>query len=460
MDTSPAERYVSEEVTQAPGQNQSLQHAKTLQSSQSGIHFIQENDPDLSTAVSVIPRHDSDLMKAVQRLGSITPAALPISRQTAPPRGAEYQALLLMYRVSALLAAATDLDEFVGQLSDLVLEEVRADTVVLLTLAANGELVPQVIRHRGVLTAGEVPVSRGIVDRVVQERVAVMSNDVGQDESFRSGHSVQLYKIRAVVALPLMVQNEIRGVLYISRSGLQSFSGADRDLMAAILSLLASGLERAELKEKVLREKHRRKALERFYPPEVAKRLFTQEAGEASLEEHQATVLVCDLQEFSELVSRFPPRQLAAVLHEYYEMLYEKIFANGGSLVKLHDGWALALFGAPHSPDRDAVWAVETAKELCDEFTSMSVLWPGSQSLALRCALDSGTVVAGVLGSVERLEYAAVGLPISAASTLARQALGTSISISERTLSELPKARYKVQEMPALGELRVYRLQR
>ncbi len=464
--------YFSEEVTQAPGGGGGgggagggfdVHQRKTLQMNRSAIQFVLDNPTDSGQAVKVLARHDSDLMKAVKRFGTGSGPILQ-GQKTQPPRGTDYQALVLMYRVSELLVAARDLEDFLNQMADLVLEEVRADTVVLLSLGPGNELVPQVIRHRGTLTAGEVPISRGIIDRVLHDRVAVMSNDVGHDERIKSGQSVMLYKIRAVVALPLTVRGELRGVLYLSRSGLQTFSSADADLMSALVALVASGLERAELKERVDDEKQRRRALERFHPPEVVERLDDAQAGEASLQEHQATVLVCELSDFASLVSRVPPRQLATVLHEYYELLYERVFSNGGSLVKLHDGWACALFGAPHSPDRDAVWAVETAKELADEFESIAVLWPGSQTITLRCALDSGNVVSGVLGSAERLEYVALGLPITAAAELARRAEG-GILLSERTWAELPQARYRVTEVsPAspsgsAAALRVFSLQ-
>ncbi len=454
--------YFTEEVTQAPGGGGGgdVHQRKTLEMNRQAIQFVLDNPNEAGQAVQVLPRHDSDLMKAVRRMASVTPATIPVARQTVPPRGAEYQALLLMYKVSELLAAAADREEFLGQVADLVLEEVRADTVVMLALAEDGGLAPEVIRHRGTLTPGEVPISRGIVDRVLAEKAAVMSNDVGHDERIKSGQSVMLYKIRAVVALPMLVRGELRGVLYLSRSGLQNFAPTDADLMGALASLVASGLERAELKERIAREKQHRKALERFHPPEVVEQLASSlPTGEESLGEHQATVLVCDLHDFADLVRRVPTRQLASVLHEYYEMLYDKVFSNGGSLVKLHDGWALALFGAPHSPDRDAVWAVEAARELCAEFSELSLLWPGSQSIALRCALDSGTVVSGVVGSTERLEHVALGLPITTATAIARASQRTSICLSERTFAELPRTRYKVQQAPPLGELLVYQMQ-
>jgi hypothetical protein len=60
------------------------------------------------------------------------------------------------------------------------------------------------------------------------------------------------------------------------------------------------------------------------------------------------------------------------------------------------------------------------------------------------------------------MEYAAIGQPISAAAAILRQVEGTGVWISERTLGELPRARYKVQDAPPIAEpkLKVFRLQR
>lgn len=445
--------FEGEDVTQAPSND--VHRRKTLQMNRNAIQFVLDNPDSQGQAVKVLAKDDSSLMKAVQRLGATADFGAAI-QDTLPGQGADYQALLLMYKVSELLAAATDLDEFVDPMADLVLESVRAATVVLLMV--NGEeLEPRVIRHHSILQEGEIPVSRGIVDRVLSERIAVMSNDVGHDSRLQAGKSIMLYNICAVMAFPLFVRDEVRGVLYISRTVAQPFTVADGDLVAALAALVASGMERAELREKVVHEKQQRKALERFHPPEVVDQLYRSGVGASTLQEHRATALVCDLAGFNGLVGQVEPRKLASVLDEYYELLYDKVFANGGSLVKLHDGWALALFGTPHSPDQDAVWAVEAARMLCREFGSLVTLWPGSSGLSLRCALDTGAVVAGVVGPADRLEYTAIGTPISTAAVLAQSTKGTSVVFTEDTWAELPKKRYNVESLVA-GERRIYRL--
>jgi adenylate cyclase len=429
----------------------------TVEMNRQAIQFVADTTPE-QPAIKILRRHDSDLMKAMRRIGETKVSLKPPAAKTIVPESADYQALVLMFKVSELLAAATDLEDFVSPMADLVLEEVKANTVVLLMLGEKEELLPRVIRYKGALHKGEIPVSRSIIDRVLRDKVAVMSNDLGRDEKIPLTQSVMLYKIRAAVALPLLVVGELRGILYISRSIQKAFTAAENDLMTALAALIASGLERAELKEKVVREKQRRKALERFHPPEVVDKIFSGEEVKSSLDEYTTTVLVCELQGFAGLVQKVPPRQLASVLNEYYELLYEHIFANGGSLVKFHDSLALALFGFLHTPDKDAVWAIEAAIELCREFSSIAVLWPEFQSLSLCCALDTGTVVAGVIGSADRMVYTAIGQPITTASTMLQQASGTCILASERTIAEIPQTHYRFDEMAPLSDLKLFRV--
>ena len=99
----------------------------------------------------------------------------------------DYQAMLLMFRVSEQLAVASDLQGFLVPVADMVLSSVEATTVVVLLTNSRGELDPKVIRHLGELDPGEVPVSRGILDRVLRERETVVVRDATQEQK------VQLY---------------------------------------------------------------------------------------------------------------------------------------------------------------------------------------------------------------------------------------------------------------------------
>lgn len=461
--------YFADEITHDPRADEALRaNAKrssalnTVNLDSGSIQFL--DDSSGMQDHELVARSNSQILEAVERLGTGVYPAIDDARATIAPRTADYHALLLMYKVSQLLGEAADLDAFIDGVADLVMEEVRANTVVVLTRSSDGDqqLEPRAIRHRGALDEGEVPVSRGVVDLVLRSGSPVISGDAMHDERLKAGQSLALYNIRAVLAAPLTLRGEIRGVLYLNRAGPLPFTKAEGELVGALAALMASGMERAELKQGVEAERQRRRGLERFHPPEVVEQLSA--GGEAGvLREHEATVLLCDILGLHELAQRVSPRELAQVLGDYYELLYEKVFGNAGSLVKLYDGWALALFGMHGSASSDAVWAVEAGRQLLDEFHELAALWcPATQEesskLQLALAVANGTVVSGVVGSAERLEYVALGEPIAAARTL----LATGrpgMLITEGVWGSLPQRRFSADMVePLLGDEGAYAL--
>ncbi|PID38491.1 MAG: hypothetical protein CSA65_06935 [Proteobacteria bacterium] len=444
--------YIADEVTHDPRAARAL-HTNgkrpspvSLVNLDSGAIQFLDDSSELEEH-ELVTRSESQILAAVERLGTGVYPSMDDGRATIAPRTADYHALLLMYKVSQLLGEAADLDAFINGVADLVMEEVQANTVVVLTRSseADQQLEPRAIRHRGALDEGEVPVSREVVNLVLRTGSPVISGDAMHDERLKAGQSLALYNVRAVLAAPLTLHEEIRGVVYLNRAGPLPFTKSEGELVGALAALLASGMERAELKQGVEAERQRRRGLERFHPPEIVEQLSAgDEAG--VLREHQGTALLCDIIGLSELAERVSPQELAQVLGDYYELLYEKVFGNAGSLVKLYDGWALALFGM-HSADSsdavssDAVWAVEAARQLLDEFHELTVLWPSSARLQLAIAIASGTVVSGVVGSAERLEYVALGQPIAdARALLAAQRPG--MLITESLWANLPQRRF------------------
>jgi class 3 adenylate cyclase/pSer/pThr/pTyr-binding forkhead associated (FHA) protein len=440
-ETPPA--YFADEITHDPRADEALRahpkHESSINLDSGSIQFLDDASTQNDHA-ELVGRSESQILQAVERLGTGVYPAMDDARATIAPRTADYHALLMMYKVSQLLGEAEDLDAFINGVADLVMEEVRANTVVVLTRGAGRELEPCAIRHRGALGEGEVPVSRGVVDLVLRTGSPVISGDAMHDDRLKAGQSLALYNIRAVLAAPLTLRGAIRGVLYLNRAGPLPFTKSEGELVGALAALMASGMERAELKQGVEAERRQRQGLERFHPPEVVEQLS--EGGEAGVvREHEATALMCDVIGLPELTQRVAPQELAQLLGDYYELLYEKVFGNAGSLVKLYDGWALALFGMHGSASSDAVWAVEAARQLLDEFDELAVLWPGSSKLQLGVAVASGTVVSGVVGSAERLEYVALGKPVvDARALLAARRPG--LLITEEVWSSLPQRRF------------------
>lgn len=446
----PTPLFFSDDTTEVPPADD-VHHRRTVPLNLAAVQFVLDNPDSQGRAINVLQREESELAQAVDRIETSQSTS---SRKSI--NNTEAQALGLMYRVNELLTGVTDLDAFLGPVADLVIGETEATTVIILLQEEGGDLKPQAIRHQGPLAPGEVPISQGIVDRVSKEQATVISADVETDDRLSLGQSGRRFGIRSVIAAPIIVAEKLRGVLYLNRSTAPPFAPADGNLATVLAGLLANGIERTELMEKVFTERQRRRALERFHPPEVVKHIASNKNALGSLADCTGTVLVCRLAGFQQLLHACEARELARVLHEYYELLFDTVFANAGSLVKLHDDRALALFGVAKPSRRDAVWAVETAFALCSEVRMVASFWPYSDEIGMRCALATGPLLAGPIGAMDRLEFVALGGPVTAADDLVRRAAAGEVLISEETWQQLPQARYEAERLS--GDHASYRL--
>ena len=136
----------------------------------------------------------------------------------------------------------------------------------------------------------------------------------------------------------------------------------------------------------------------------------------------RCVVLFTDLIGFTARSSAMEPEHLFALLNRYFEVMAAPVLAEQGLLDKFIGDSVMAEFGVPqHRGDREeALAAVRTAlamqrnlhqlnKELAEE---------GQEPLRHGIGIHCGDVVAGNLGSSQRLEYTVIGGSVNVASRL------------------------------------------
>ena len=136
----------------------------------------------------------------------------------------------------------------------------------------------------------------------------------------------------------------------------------------------------------------------------------------------RCVVLFTDLIGFTARSSAMEPEQLFTLLNRYFEVMSAPVLAEQGLLDKFIGDSVMAEFGVPqHRGDREeALAAVRTAlamqrnlhqlnKELAEE---------GQEPLRHGIGIHCGDVVAGNLGSSQRLEYTVIGGSVNVASRL------------------------------------------
>jgi phosphoserine phosphatase RsbU/P len=101
----------------------------------------------------------------------------------------------------------------------------------------------------------EVPtsISRSIVDFVLGQKKAVLSQDAGADKNLPSSASISDLKIRSVMCVPLLTpDNKALGIIQLDTSDRRQFNEDDLDVLAAVASQAAISISNASMLETLL----------------------------------------------------------------------------------------------------------------------------------------------------------------------------------------------------------------
>ncbi|PYN99404.1 MAG: hypothetical protein DMD91_12790 [Candidatus Rokuibacteriota bacterium] len=145
-------------------------------------------------------------------------------------------------------------------------------------------------------------------------------------------------------------------------------------------------------------------------------------AGRLALEGElrEVTILFSDLRDFTTWVEASDPRDVVRDLNAYFTEMEAAIRGHGGLVLQYIGDEIEAVFGAPVAQSGHAERAVEAAREMRERLA----VWNAGRERAGRPPLrhgigvHTGLVVAGNIGSSERLSYALVGDPVNLASRL------------------------------------------
>lgn len=167
-------------------------------------------------------------------------------------------------------------------------------------------------------------------------------------------------------------------------------------------------------------------------------------------EERIVSVLFCDLHGYSTISERLSPVQVVELLNRYLGAMNIIIDEHRGCVIEFLGDAILAVFGAPsYFPDH-AEQAVECALAMRERLRLLNDEWnqsaevlswwrPGFSKLEARIGIHTGPVVAGNLGSPQRMKYSVIGDSVNVAARLEElnKELNGTILISEDVRSRL-----------------------
>ncbi|MBF0587517.1 MAG: hypothetical protein HQL53_00165 [Magnetococcales bacterium] len=180
-----------------------------------------------------------------------------------------------------------------------------------------------------------------------------------------------------------------------------------------------------------------RKTFGRYMSDEVVASILDRPEGlRLGGEQKEVTVMMSDLRGFTAISERLPPEEVISMLNIYLERMTEIILKYSGTIIEFLGDGILALFGAPVTHEDDPQRAVACALEMQKAMPEVNAKFGarGFPEAAMGIGINSGSVVAGNIGSDLRAKYGVVGATINLAARVESQTIGGQVLISETTL--------------------------
>jgi adenylate cyclase len=399
----------------------------------------------------------SKLLSSTETSGGTAPVAE--ARKAADVQEIEKsnRILKVLTKVAETLIAVRPVEEVLHQVMDIVFDHVPADRGFLMLQEEMGaKLVPMVIKHRSAGAASgdqaKISISKTIADRVVKDRVSILTSDALVDPRFGAGDSIRFHGIRSAMCAPLWNKDQVIGIIHVDSPMLTNcFTLNDLDLLTALANYAAVAVERARLNQKIVAEEKKRERLGRFLSPQVTNRILaTSDSQSATLgvpEVRDVSVLFADIVGFTSMSERMSPAAVALLLSDYLSRMTDVIFKYEGTLDKYIGDAIMAVFGAPLDMPDHAERAIRAALEMrerLDEFNSERKEGP---TIRIRIGINSGKAVAGEIGSINKKEYTVLGDTVNTASRLESSvAKPGKIVIGENTYAAV-KNRFQIQSL-------------
>jgi len=129
-----------------------------------------------------------------------------------------------------------------------------------------------------------------------------------------------------------------------------------------------------------------------------------------------AAVIFCDIRGFTPLTNRLSAHEVVDLLNEHMTALTEVVYRHGGVVDKFVGDLIMAVFGAPKPGTDDAVRAARCAVDMV--MTRARINQGARNPIEIGVGLAYGDMVAGCMGSRQRLNYTVLGDRVNLAARL------------------------------------------
>lgn len=190
-----------------------------------------------------------------------------------------------------------------------------------------------------------------------------------------------------------------------------------------------------DMTEGLLRKEQVEKTFSRYVSPSVAGSLMNDlEEIHLGGNHVEASVLFADMAGFTSISQGLEPVTINNLLNDYFTLIDQIAGKYGGHIDKYIGDCAMILFGAPVADREHAINAVKCAVEIQHRILEFNQRRQQEALLTVQfcVGVNSGTMLAGNMGSEKRMEYTVVGNAVNLASRLSSIATAGQIIVTKQ----------------------------
>jgi adenylate cyclase len=304
-----------------------------------------------------------------------------------------------------------------------------------------------------VITANDGPTALNLVENAAADLVlldVMMPGMSGYEvcEKIRANNTTRLLPVVMLTALH-DVSHRIRGI----EAGADDFLTKPfnrEELLTRVKSLLRIKTLHDEIET---RNHLLRTLFGRYLSEEVAAEIIADPERQLRLggEKREVTILFGDLRGFTPMAERLDPQDAVDILNVYLTHVIDIVFEYRGTLDKFRGDGFMAFFGAPIGHEDHPSSAVRCALALQERLKEVSFARFPDLHLHIGIGINTGTVIAGNIGSERRTDYTVIGNEVNVAQRFESNAGPGQILITGSTFERVNGS----VEVRELGLLRV-----
>ena len=168
-----------------------------------------------------------------------------------------HKRLSYLYQLSEKLRLATDPAEILSQGLKLIFRALPSAQrgVAMLRSNMTGALEARAVKYRSPdPDKCTIPITRTVLDQVLEKRVAIVSRNIQDDPRFDHSDSIIIHKIKSIICVPLQSRSKVIGAVHVDTDDfLNPFTQNDMEFTAAVSKELALSIENCHLQKQAIK---------------------------------------------------------------------------------------------------------------------------------------------------------------------------------------------------------------